>query len=381
MPARLETADTRVAPRVENVRRPRSLAQQLALWIALSTATSLMVFAAIAYVVAVGVEYSEPADEQDPPDVINHEAQVTVGRAILIAGPVCLLLAVGGAVVFTRRTLRPLDEVVRAAALITPRELNRRLPVSAAYEVQTVVVALNRLLERLEQGFTALGRFAGDASHELRTPLAVIGVELEVMLRSSHSREEWDAAARTCLQQIQHLTRLVDTLLQMARAEGTTNPAGAVADLQAVIDHVISTIGPRARERGVYLGGAPSGQADGAQIVADPDAVASALSNVVDNAVQYTPVGGEILVWWSPDGEGKLVVHVDDSGPGIPVEDEQRIFEPFTRGATAGEATSGFGLGLAIARNICERNDATIRVGRSPSGGARFSLAFPAARA
>ena len=346
----------------------------------MSTTLSLLVFAAIAYAVAIMEEYDEPASRQDPPDVIDHEARETVGKAMLIAGPICLLLAVGGAVVFTRRTLRPLDEVVHAAAQITPRELNRRLPVSSAHdEVQAVVVALNGLLERLEQGFTALGRFAGDASHELRTPLAVIAVELELMLRSSHSRQEWDAAARTCLDQIQHLTRLVGALLQMARADGTSNPAGAVADLQVVIDHVISALGPRARARGVYLGGAPSGQSEGAQIVADPDAVASALSSVVDNAVQYTPPGGEILVWWSPDGEGKLVVHVDDSGPGVPAEDEQRIFEPFTRGAAARDDRSGFGLGLAIARSICERHAATIRVARSPSGGARFSLAFPAA--
>jgi two-component system, OmpR family, sensor kinase len=243
--------------------------------------------------------------------------------------------------------------------------------------VRDVVMAFNGLLERLERGFAALDRFAVDASHELRTPLAVVGAELEVMLRSERSTADWEASARTCLEEVRHLTRLVHALLEMARTERTQAPATGAVDLHVLIENVIGASRERALARNVYLGTAPGDSASAALVPGDRAALQSALSGLIDNALQYTPAGGEVLVWWLVDSPRQVTVHVDDSGPGVNADDEARIFEPFTRGAAGSESSPGFGLGLAIARRICERSGGTISVARSPRGGARFSLTFP----
>jgi signal transduction histidine kinase len=341
---------------------------------------SLLIFAAVAYITVVVDEGSERVHES--PEEIAREARAEVGHAMLVAGPICLVLAVAGTLLVTRRTLRPLDQVIRAAALITPRELQQRLPVpSSQDEVRDVVLAFNGLLERLERGFDTLDRFAIDASHELRTPLTVMGTELEVMLRSARSSADWEAAGKTCLGEVRRLTRLVEALLDMGRAERTRSVASGAADMQLVIERVLALSRERASERGVYLGTAP-GDAPGAALVrGDAASLQSALAGVVDNAIQYTPAGGEVLVWWLIETDGTLTVHVDDSGPGVNADDVERIFEPFMRGAVGRDSSPGFGLGLAIARRICERNGATIHVARSPHGGARFSLTFSAIRA
>ena len=356
------------------IRRARGLAQRLALWSALCTAGSLVIFAAVAYFTVIIVERAEP--DADTPEQIIAEARSEVGHAMLFAGPLAFVLAVGGTFLFTRRALRPLDQVIHSAASITPRELRQRLPVPEVEdEVRDVVLALNGLLGRLEHGFEALDRFALDASHELRTPLAVIGAELEVMLRSGRTVEEWEASAKTCLDEARRLTHLVEALLEMGRAERTRGELLGAVDVQQAIEHVLSASRQRAQARRVYLGGAPGDQAE-LLVKGEATGLQSALAGVVDNAIQYTPSGGEILVWCEASATA-VTIHVDDDGPGVDAADAMRIFEPFMRGVVGRESSPGFGLGLAIAHRICERNGAHIAVSRSPRGGARFSITFP----
>jgi two-component system heavy metal sensor histidine kinase CusS len=369
------TSDTR-APGLSS-QRSRSLAQRLALWLGLFTAASLLVFAIVAYVTVIAVEHSEM--DHDSNEEITSEARKEVGYAMLVATPLCLAMTVVGTMFLTRRGLRPLNRVIHAAALITPRALEQRLPVPQIEdEVRDVVLAFNALLARLEHGFLALDRFALDASHELRTPLAVMSAELEVMLRGPRPSVEWETTASTCLDEVRRLTHLVEALLDMGRAERTQGVVAGAVDVQALVERVIASSRKRAEGRGVYLGVAPGVTAAGSLVLGEAPALQSALSGVVDNAIQYTPSGGEVLVWLTDDERGRLTVHVDDSGPGVSPEDEARIFEPFTRGKVGRESSPGFGLGLSIARRICERNGGTIRVSRSPRGGARFSLSFPA---
>ena len=356
--------------------RSRSLAQRMALWLGLLTAGSLVAFAIVAYLTVIAVEHSEM--DHDSNEEITSEAQKEVGYAMLAATPLCLILTVAGTLFLTRRALRPLNRVIHAAALITPRALEQRLPVPQIEdEVRDVVLAFNALLDRLERGFLTLDRFALDASHELRTPLAVISAELEVMLRAQRSAPEWEATARTCLDEVRRLTHLVEALLDMGRAERVQGVSAGAVDVQALVERVIAGSRERARGRGVYLGVAPGETATGTLVLGEAPALQSALAGVVDNAIQYTPSGGEVLVWLTDDEGGRLTVHVDDSGPGVSPEDEARIFEPFMRGKVGRESSVGFGLGLSIARRMCERNGGTIRVSRSPRGGARFSLSFP----
>jgi two-component system heavy metal sensor histidine kinase CusS len=357
---------------------PRGLGRKLALWIALSTSVSLAVFAAVAIGVAVLQEQAEP--EPDAPEVIEREARAEVGEAMLVAAPIAIVLAVAGAVIATRSALRPLDRVIETAARISARELNERLPLPAAEgEVRDLVLALNGLLGRLESGFTALDRFAAEASHELRTPLTVIATEVEVMLQNPRSSPDWEASARLCLDEVRHLAELVSALLGMARAERAVASATPGVGLGVLVERVRFAAAPQARARGVRLHVNLDTGAERAVSV-DGDALISALGNVVDNAVRYTPRGGEVRIWSaSSQSDDAVLVHVDDNGPGIEADERERIFEPFARSAAGKAAMIGFGLGLTITRRICEHTKTQLEVGRSPSGGARFSFAIPAA--
>jgi two-component system heavy metal sensor histidine kinase CusS len=350
------------------------LVRRLVLWVAASTTISLGVFAAVAYTVLILQEEAEP--ERDAPEIILREARAEVGEAMLIAAPIGLLLAIAGAAVAARRTLRPLDQVIHSATRITARELSERLPVPASQdEVRAVVLALNGLLTRLETGFDALDRFAADASHELRTPLTVIATELEVLLQNPRSNLEWETSARLCLDEVRHLAQLVSALLDMARADGKPREPSVHVELRTLVERVLAVIAPRARERGVVIE-VNLGDVLERTVWGDADALMSALTNVIDNAVQYTPSGGEVRIWALADSEVAVQLHVDDSGPGIAADEWEHIFEPFARGGAGRANSHGFGLGLAISRRICDHNRAALSVGQSPRGGARFSFVF-----
>jgi signal transduction histidine kinase len=338
-------------------RKQRGLARELAGWVAVSTTIGLCVFAAIAVVVLITDEEAEL--NHDTTEVILREARNEVGGAMLIAGPVGLLLAVGGAAFATRRVLRPLQSVIDSATHLTVRELDMRLPLPAAEnELQALVLAFNGLLSRLESGFGALDRFAADASHELRTPLTVMATELEVMLGGVRSEADWMRSAELCLSEVRSLTQLVDALLHMARVERAPEPASLTAT-----------------SRGVQLE-AELGEETNCSVDGNAHALMSALTNVLDNAVRYTPTGGQIQISSAADALGRVLLHIDDNGAGIDPLEQQRIFEPFMRGAAGRASANGFGLGLSIARRICEHNQTLLSVSRSPSGGARFSFSF-----
>jgi signal transduction histidine kinase len=255
--------------------------------------------------------------------------------------------------------------------------LGRRLPLPATDrdEIRSIAQAFNGALDRLESGFSVLDQFATEASHELRTPLTVVAAELDVMLQHSRTASEWEAAARVSLREIRHLSRLVDALLAIASSQH--GPAqGQRADLALVIADVVAASAPLARSRGIQLRLGEL-RADAPTFVSgDADALAGALSAVVENALQHTPVGGEVVLRCERD-EARVSVHVDDSGPGVAPDEWQWIFEPFARGKVGQASANGVGLGLTIARRICERSGGALIVGRSPRGGARFSFSFP----
>ena len=374
----------RLRARVRRVVAPRGMVGRVSLWIGLSTAVSLLAFGAVAHMVVVTQE-TEEGDQPDPA-VIDEEAGTEVGGAMLLAAPVGLVLAVLGAVLITRRTIRPLRDVIVATGRMTPSDLSTRLPVPERDdEIRTLVLTLNALIARLESGYAALGRFAAEASHELRTPLAVIGTELEVMLHQPRTPEDWATSARTCLDEVHQVSRLVEALMVLSRAEGGAPPPGEPVGVPALLDRVASDLSPRARQRGVgLLRHDPPGPVEDTFIRGEVLALASALANLVDNALRYTPTGGEVQVSWCPGDSGTVCVRVDDSGPGVDPDEVERIFEPFFRGrasrpapgASESGARTGCGLGLTIARRVFALHQATVSVGRSPLGGARFEVRF-----
>jgi signal transduction histidine kinase len=305
--------------------------------------------------------------------------------ALLITAPLALTVAIGGAVVLSRRALAPLDTVIRAARSVTASGLDRRLPLPRRRdELYVLIQELNELFGRLEDGFGALSRYAADASHELRTPLAVVANELDIALRRTRTAAEWEEAARKSLLETRRLARLVDSLLALARADG---PLGRTErfDLREQVDQVLSSLGEQATANGLELTPAAEGGDEPVWIEGDSDALPTAVRNVVDNAIRYTPAGGRVRVGvWC--GRDEVSVVVDDTGPGVPADEREAIFSPLCRGQApsarraAERNPDGHGLGLAIARRIVERHGGKLRVEDAPGAGARFVIRLPRTR-
>lgn len=366
--------------------RRRTLAWRVAGSVAVATLCGFLVFGVVAYLVVVAQEESEPEAAREGIDVIRQEALEEVGFATLVGAPVGFGLTVVAAFLLTRRALQPIDALVKSAAVVTTRDFHRRLPVPETEgEVRALALTLNELLSRLEAGFAAESRFAADASHELRTPLTVIATELDVALQRPRSREEWQAAARNCLDETRHLAALVDSLLAMARAERSALGAPSTVSLRSVVARALRVHASRSASCGVTLRG-PHDDGQDIEVFGDADTLASAISNVIENAVDHAPSGSDVVVSMEVASADRVVVHVDDHGPGVAPADRERIFQPFARAAAvaadraAPSSTGvGLGLGLAIARRSIERQGGTVSVTNAPTGGARFSVALPLA--
>ncbi|TAK32437.1 MAG: HAMP domain-containing protein [Myxococcaceae bacterium] len=357
--------------------RRRSLRGRLAAWMVASTLLTLLVFSGVLYAALRMEAAGEPVGERRGEEAAVREVGEQVLVSMLVAAPLALLVAVGGALALSRRALAPLQEVLDAARQASATDLRRRLALPARRdELYDLTVEMNALLARLEEGFTALARYAGDASHELRTPLAAALTTLEVALRHPRPASEWERTATEVHKELRRLARLVESLLALARADGPLEQVVDV-DLRELLDLVLAGLAARATGRGVTLSAAAEGDAGDAHVRGDFDALASAARNVIENAIHYTPTGGRVraAVRVRPS---HVELVVDDSGPGVSPEDRALIFEPLRRGGAVPEGIeAGHGLGLAIVRRVLARHGGTATVDASPDGGARFVLRVP----
>ena len=272
--------------------------------------------------------------------------------------------------------LRPLTRIAGEIARRTPAALE---PVSAAAlpaEVQPLIQALNDLLQRLGQALDAQRQFVADAAHELRTPLTAVRLQTGMVQRALDEAERTEAVAdlRAGLERASHL---VDQLLAMARldADISTTTLEAV-DLLELARTVVAEYAPIADARGVDLGLAPSGPA---VIPGERTNLRVLLGNLVDNAIRYTPAGGTVDVAVGHAGAAPILT-VTDTGPGIPPEDRERVFDRFYRGMD--DKVPGSGLGLAIVRRIADRHDAKVTLRDGGGGhGLQVIVRFPLASA
>ena len=236
-------------------RARRTLRARLAYWMVLSTASTLLVFACVVYALVraeanESISARDEAGEEGGGGVQDTREQLLF--AMLFAGPVCLALSAASAYVLSRRSLAPVDAVIRQASATTTSTLQRRLDIPPQNdELRDLVVALNALLDRLNGGFDALGGYAASASHELRTPLAVVSNQLEVALRHPRTVEEWQSIARTSLDEMGRLSLLVEALLELARAGSTTTSRRF--ELRDELDQTCSSLEAQVRGRGAQL--------------------------------------------------------------------------------------------------------------------------------
>jgi two-component system OmpR family sensor kinase len=270
-----------------------------------------------------------------------------------------------------------LEPVARVRKQVASRQADDLSPVSDAGlpdEVRPLVQELNLLFGRVRTAFDAQQNFVADAAHELRTPLAALKLQVQSLARSD-SVEAKNVAVGRLNAGIERATRLVEQLLVLARQEASV--AGGAPrqplDLATLAKRAVADLIGVAQARNIDLG---LQRADAATIEGQPDALMILLRNLVDNAIKYTPGGGTVDV--SVVHENKaVVVTVEDSGPGIPPEERERVFDRFYR--VPGSDAAGSGLGLAIIKSIAERHGATLVLGQSQRlGGLEVTVRFPA---
>ncbi|MCX7975718.1 MAG: HAMP domain-containing histidine kinase, partial [Bellilinea sp.] len=255
-------------------------------------------------------------------------------------------------------------------------DLSRRIPVAptAQDEVSRLIRAFNQTLERLEKLFDTQRRFLADVSHELRTPLTVIKGEVGLMRLTNELDEE---SLRNIEKEVDRLTRLVGDLLLLAQAESGQLPL----DLKPVeMDTILLEV---MQQMQVLASGKINlrlEEIDQVIVNGDRDRLKQVILNLVSNAINYTPPGGEVRVWLSKR-DGRACLKVEDTGPGIQPDDLPYIFDRFYRGDPSRKRTenSGFGLGLSIAKWIVDRHGGQIEVESEVGKGTRFTVWLPLA--
>lgn len=272
----------------------------------------------------------------------------------------------------TALALRPLQ---RVAAGVRQRDEQSLEPLPSAGlpdEVAPLVAALNALLQRLGQSLDAQRAFVADAAHELRSPLTALKLQLQLLKRAG-SQAERSAAAEALAAGIERAARLVEQLLALARSEpGAAPMAPQRLDLSELVREAVADTVPLALARGTQF----ELFADGPVFVAgDRAALRVLVRNLADNAVRYAPRDARVELRIAQDG-GVPVLQVDDSGPGIPPAERERVFDRFFRRGVGDE--NGSGLGLAIVRSVAQRHGASVLLDDSPLGGLRVTLRFAA---
>jgi len=296
-----------------------------------------------------------------------------------------LALVVGALLVFAlRRGLHPVDQAARDVAERSARSLAPVAEAGLPSEILPLVRAINGLLRRLADAFSAQRRFLADAAHELRTPVTALQLQLQWLQRSPDEASRGEALAELEAG-VARTRRLVEQLLEVARAEPDDPGAQAArheaVDLAELARSVVGALSVKAEQHGIDLGAA--GPA-GLLVQGDAHELTVLLNNLVENALRYTPQGGVVDVE-AVGLAGHPVLRVVDDGPGIPELERERVFTRFYRGEAArilARDTSGSGLGLAIVRSIAERHHAHVSLHTPASGrGLEVWVEFPTALA
>jgi heavy metal sensor kinase len=312
----------------------------------------------------------------------NAEVETTLGLlrgALLIIAPFSVLVAGVGGWAIARRSLAPVAAMSEQARAIGAANLAERLPVANPRdELGVLAGAFNDLLDRLEREFDRMRQFTADASHELRTPLAAVKGEAQVALRRDREAAEYRESIEVILEETTHMSRLVDDLFTLARAD-----AGDVAVERRPVyaDELVAdccrATRALARQKGIELSAEPAAYA--VEVAGDEALLRRAVLNLLHNAIKYTGSGGAVRARaYVSDSVARI--EVSDTGVGIDEADRERIFERFVRVDKArSRDEGGAGLGLSIVRWVVEAHGGRLEVASEPGSGSTFSIVLPAA--
>jgi two-component system, OmpR family, sensor histidine kinase TctE len=305
----------------------------------------------------VSISVAHAADANFLVESLLREFVLDIGWIIPLL--VTLTLIVG--VVAIQSAFKPIEEISRMASTIAPEAMSIRLPEkNLPSEITPLVGAVNRALDRLEQGFDVQRQFTANAAHELRTPLAIITAALD-------SVDENDEIAKIKTD-VARMNRLVDQLLRVARLDAVALDVSERVDLNEVAAEVVGNMAPWsvAQKKSIAF----QGDEEPVAVKGNRFAIGDAIRNLLENAVTHTAPGTQVTVATSTNGS----VSISDRGPGIPPNQRKHIFERFWRGK--GKNSAGAGLGLAIVAEIMRAHHGSIMTEENPGGGMVFTLRF-----
>lgn len=284
-----------------------------------------------------------------------------------------------------RRTLAPIERARRQVAQRAANDLSPLIDTGLPNEVRPLVDELNALFSRVHAAFEVQRHFVADAAHELRSPLTALKLQAQALRKDSTELSDTRYSAESAAHQadimrlnqgIDRTIRLVEQLLSLAREDaGAANlsPAPQMVDLAALIQQVVAEILPQAGHKQIDVG--MTGPAAVWRVSGQSDALGTLLRNLLDNAIKYTPAGGQVDVAVNCTN-GACTLSVEDSGPGIAAADQPRVFDRFYRAGNAG-TQAGSGVGLAIVKVVAQRHGAALSLGTSVRlGGLRVNVQF-----
>ncbi|WP_136418339.1 ATP-binding protein [Herbaspirillum sp. ST 5-3] len=269
------------------------------------------------------------------------------------------------------RSLLPLRRLAREVGQRDAHSLEQVSEADLPDEIAPMVKALNSLLQRLQRAFASQHAFVADAAHELRSPLTAVRLQLQLLERASDDIEKKAALAKLH-EGVDRATHLIEQLLTAAQTDPNDRAASLQPiDLAELMRQALADVFMFAQAHGIRIE-----QEAPEKVILQADAAGLRIlaRNLLDNAVRYTPEGGWVRVAIAEEAE-RVVLLVEDSGPGIPEAVRKRVFDRFYRGDTAGQ--TGSGLGLSIVKNIADQHGASIDLGSSSAGGLSVRVVFP----
>ncbi len=299
---------------------------------------------------------------------------------ILVSGPIILLIASAAGYWIAGRALEPIARMIHAAKSIDSTNLSHRVDVpQSGDEVQLLAETINRMLVRIEDGFRQIQQFTANAAHELRTPVAILRASAEItLLRSRQPERTYRDALHRILRESERTSVLLGSLLQLARLDaGSDCPPRMWVALDQSVAAACRELTPLAESHGLRI--TMRAEAQGAYVLAAEDHLRRLWFAFLENAIRYTPSGGQVTVTVRLAPSGLFCCTFSDTGIGIASEHLPKLFDRFYRVDKArNRADGGCGLGLAIATELAALYGAVIEVDSQPGVGSNFHVLIPA---
>ncbi len=307
----------------------------------------------------------------------DRAALYRLGWQITGSGALLWLLGLLGGWWLAGRAIQPIDAISQTASRIAGGKLSERIDIEDTdNELSRLSQVLNDTFDRLAAAIQRQQEFTADASHELRTPLTVILSETSRGLKRERSSGEYQEIIANCSHAAMRMRSLVESLLLLARQDGSPETRRETVDLSAVVSDSIQLLQPLADQHGIRI----LSNFQTARCLADPNALSIVVGNLISNAIHHQATGGEAKVSVSSNDQ-HVLLEVADHGPGISADHLPRLFDRFYRVDPArGPASGHSGLGLAIVQAIVENHHGTVEVESVPGAGATFRVCLPALR-